>query len=270
MKRLFGIIGHPLGHTLSPLLHNWGFARLGIEAEYQAWPTPPEDLAAFMARFRATPLEGASVTLPHKTAVMDYVDSVTDLGLAVGAVNTLLWRGGALVGENTDVEGFCRPLVTRDVAPASALVLGAGGAARAAVVGLSRLGVARVGVTGRTAAKAEVLAKALSVECIPWDRRADFPAGLLVNATPMGMAGRFQAVSPWPREALGPGTAVFDLVYNPFRTRFVEDAEAAGCLVVPGVEMFLYQAIEQFRLWTGRVLPEEELRPLLLGALYGA
>lgn len=270
MKRLFGIIGFPLGHTLSPLLHNWGFSRLGIEAEYQAWPTPPEDLAAFMARFRTTPIEGASVTIPHKTAVMDFVDSVTDLGQAVGAVNTLFWRGGALVGDNTDVEGFCRPLVVRNLAPQAALVLGAGGAARAAVVGLSRLGVARVAVTGRTPAKAEALARDLRVEAFPWERRGEFPAALVVNATPMGMAGRYEGVSAYPAEALTPDMAVFDLVYNPSRTRFVADAEAAGAQVVPGVDMFLYQALEQFRLWTGRILPEDELRALLLEALYGS
>lgn len=270
MKRLYGIIGYPLGHSLSPLLHNWGFKRLGIEAEYQAWPTPPEALPTFMARFRAVPIEGASVTIPHKRAVMDFVDTVTDLGLAVGAVNTLFWRGGALVGENTDVEGFCRPLVARDVLPDTALILGAGGVARAAVVGLLRLGVARVAVTGRTAAKAEALAGELGIESVPWERRQDVPAALLVNATPMGMRGRFEELTPYPRAALRPDMTAFDLVYTPHPTRFLADALAAGCQTVPGVEMFLYQAIEQFRLWTGRVLPEEELRPLLQEALYGA
>jgi shikimate dehydrogenase len=270
MKRLYGIVGYPLGQTLSPLLHNWGFGRLGIEAEYQAWPTPPGELSAFMVRFRAIPIKGLSVTIPHKTAIMDHLDAVTDLGRTVGAVNTLYWRGGALVGENTDVEGFCRPLVMRDIAPRAALVLGAGGAARAAVVGLTRLGVGRVAVTGRTEAKAEALARELAVEHVPWEQRTAFAADLLANATPMGMAGRFEGVSPYPREAMKPDQVVFDLVYNPYRTRFVEDAAEAGCLVVPGVEMFLYQALEQFRLWTGRVLPEEELRPLLLEALYGS
>ena len=270
MKRLYGIIGSPLGHSLSPLLHNWGFRRFGIEAEYQAWPTTPEELEAFMVRFRETPLAGLSVTIPHKTAVMGSVDVVTELGLAVGAVNTLFWRGGVVWGENTDVEGFCRPLVMREIVPKRALVLGSGGAARAAVVGVTRLGAGCVGVACRTEAHAAVLAREFNLLQVPWAERGAFGADLLVNATPLGMTGRFEGLSPYPRESLSPAITVFDLVYTPYRTRFAADALAAGCLVVPGMEMFLYQAIEQFRLWTGRVLPEEELRPVLQEALYGA
>ncbi len=269
MKRLFGIIGYPLGHTLSPLLHNWGFRRFGIEAEYTAWPTPSDELPEFMARFRTTPIYGLSVTIPHKTAIMTYVDMVTDLGRAVGAVNTLYWRGGALWGENTDVEGFCRPLVVRDGIPDSALVLGSGGAARAALVGLTRLGVARIFVTNRTAEKAKALAEEFGVTPVPWEARGSSRAALLVNATPMGMSGPFEDISPFPSQDLGPDRMVYDLVYNPLHTRFVKEARAAGCRVVPGLEMFLYQAVEQFRLWTGRILPDEELRPVLMEALYG-
>jgi len=270
MKRLFGIIGSPLGHTLSPLLHNWGFKRFGIDAEYQAWPTASEELDAFMLRFRETPIEGLSVTIPHKTAVMQYVDVVTELGSAVGAVNTLYWREGALWGENTDVEGFCRPLVAREVVPKRTLILGSGGVSRAAVVGVKRLGEGVVAVAGNDAAQAAALADEFDLVQVPWEERAGFGADLLINATPLGMTGRFEALSPYPREALGSCSAVFDLVYTPYPTRFVADALAAGCLIVPGMEMFLYQAIEQFRLWTGRVLPEEEVRPLLRDALYGA
>lgn len=269
MQRQFGIIGHPLGHTLSPLVHNWGFSRFDVDARYRPWPTLPEDLPAFMVRLRATPIEGLSVTIPHKTAVMGYVDAVTDLGQAVGAVNTLFWRDGVLWADNTDVEGFCRPLAVRGIAPKKALVLGAGGAARAAVAGLVQLGVPEVGVTGRSLDKAAALAEAFGVVAVPWDDRGGYGAGLLANATPMGMAGRFEGVSPYPAEALNPGTVVFDLVYNPHDTRLVLDAMAAGSCVVPGIEMFLYQAVEQFRLWTGLTLPDDELRPLILEALYG-
>jgi len=269
MTRQYGIIGYPLGHSLSPLVHNWGFRRFGIPAEYAAWPTPPEDLPAFMDRFRSTPFEGASVTIPHKTAVMAFVDVVTDLGQAVGAVNTLCWRDGVLWGENTDVEGFCRPLVNRDLAPGTALVLGCGGAARAAVVGLTRLGVAHVAVTSRTDAKAEALAREFGIEPVPWAARETYQPELLVNTTPLGMSGRFEDLSPYPGEALTSAIVVYDLVYNPYHTVLAKAALAAGGLVIPGLEMFLYQAVEQFRLWTGRILPEEELRSLLMEALYG-
>ena len=269
MQRQFGIIGHPLGHTLSPLVHNWGFSRFDLDARYRPWPTLPEDLPAFMARFRETPIEGLSVTIPHKTAVMAYVDAITDLGRSVGAVNTLYWRDGRLWADNTDVEGFSRPLLVRGIAPKKALVLGAGGAARAVVAGLVRLGVPEVGVTGRSQDKAQALATEFGVAAVPWDDRGGSGADLLANATPMGMAGRFEGVSPFPAKALTSGTVVYDLVYNPHDTRLVLDAIAAGACVVPGVEMFLYQAVEQFRLWTGRTLPDDELRPLIMEALYG-
>ena len=268
----YGIIGYPLAQTLSPLVHNWGFRRFGLDGDnvYEAWPTPPEDLAAFMTRFRATPILGLSVTLPHKTAILEHVDVVTDLGQAVGAANTLFWRNGSLWADNTDVEGFCRPLVMRKINATAALVLGCGGAARAALVGLKRLGVPRVAVTGRTAAKAAALAREFGLEQVAWENRAGFPATLLVNATPMGMVGKFEGVSPYPAEALQPHCTAYDLVYNPYATRFAREAAAAGAAVVPGMEMFLYQAVEQFRLWTGRVLPDDELRQVLMEALYGS
>lgn len=269
MQPLYGIIGHPLGHTLSPLVHNWGLSRFGLPGRYEAWPTAPEDLAPFMVRFRDTPISGLSVTIPHKTAVMDYVDAVTDLGRSVGAVNTLYWRDGVLWADNTDVEGFCRPLVVRGIAARTALVLGAGGAARAVVAGLLRLGLDRVVVTARRPEAAEALAGEFGADWLPWEERTASGATLLVNATPMGMSGRFEGVSAYPAEAMGPEHVAYDLVYSPYATRFVEDAKAAGACVVPGVDMFLYQAVEQFRLWTGHVLPEEELRPLLMDALYG-
>ncbi len=269
MTQVYGIIGHPLGHTRSPLVHNWGFSRFGIDGRYEAWDTAPEELAAFMGRLRETPIMGLSVTIPHKTAVMAYVDAVTELGREVGAVNTLYWRDGNLWAENTDVEGFCRPLVEAGVHPETALVLGCGGVSRAAVVGLRRLGVPRVAVTGRTSEKAAALAREFGLEQVAWEARTQFPAGLLVNATPMGMAGRLEGLSAYPGEALRPQQVVYDLVYTPDPTRFVADARAVGATVVSGLDMFLYQAVEQFRLWTGRILPADAVRALLEKALYG-
>lgn len=270
MTRLYGIIGHPLAHTLSPLVHNWGFSRFDIDARYEAWDTPPEGVASFMDRLRTTPIMGLSVTIPHKTSVMAYADVITELGREVGAVNTLYWRDGVLWAENTDVEGFCRPLIESGAAPQSALILGAGGVARAAVAGLKRLGVPRLAITARTREKAAALAGEFDLEVVDWDERPEYAATLLVNATPMGMAGRFEDLSPYPAERLAAGQIVYDLVYTPRLTRFVGAAAAAGARVISGLDMFLYQAVEQFRLWTGRVLPGDELRLLLEKALYGA
>jgi shikimate dehydrogenase len=172
--------------------------------------------------------------------------------------------------DNTDVEGFCRPLVVRDIAPEVALVLGCGGVARAVVVGLTRLGVSKVVVTGRTPEKAVALAREFGVDHVAWEERETVAATLLVNATPMGMSGKFEGLSPFPREAMRPDHVAYDLVYNPYSTRFVAEATDVGADVVPGVEMFLYQAVEQFRLWTGRVLPDDELRALLMKTLYSS
>ena len=214
--KLFGIIGHPLGHTMSPALHNWGFKRMGVDGEYRAFPTPPEDLGAFMQRLRALPIMGLSVTIPHKLAVMEHLDGVSERVKAVGACNTLYWDGDRLLGENTDVTGFTAPLKALPVVPGSALVLGAGGAARAAVAGLMELGVDSVAVTARDEAKAEALAGDFGAAALPWGDRGFAEAELIVNATPLGMLGERREMSPLPETArLSPGQVAYDLVYNP-------------------------------------------------------
>ncbi len=267
--RLHGIVGHPLGHTLSPLVHNWGFRHYGIPGVYLAWPVEPGRLADFVTAVRVLGIAGVSVTIPHKTAIMPFLDVITDRSRAVGAVNTLFWRDGQLLGENTDVAGFVRPLVERGFSPASALVLGCGGAARAAVAGLRELAVPDVRVSNRTPERAEGLRRDFGVEFVPWEKRGDFGGGLVVNATPLGMLGQNEGLSPMPREALGPSVVAFDLVYNPYRTQFVRDAAAAGAQVIVGLEMFFWQAVEQFRLWTGRTLPRDEVWELLRTELEG-
>jgi len=268
-EKLFGIIGHPLGHTLSPRLHNWGFEQYALPYAYMAWPTPPEGLARMAGAVRALGIAGLSVTIPHKTAVMEHLDGVTDLGRAVGAVNTLFWRDGLLWGENTDVIGIMRPLRERGIRPRTALILGCGGASRAAAAALRELGVPGIYVTNRTEEKAAALSREFGASHIPWDERGRLGADLLINSTPIGMSGKYAGLSPMQRYDLRPGMAVFDLVYNPYRTRLVEDAEAAGCAVIPGLEMFYHQAVAQFHIFTGLELPEEGARALLMDALYG-
>lgn len=125
--KLFGIIGHPLGHTMSPLLHNWGFAEHNIPAVYMAWPTEPEKVKSFMQTFRDLPVSGASVTIPHKLSVMNYIDQLTERAEAVGAVNTLFWSDDKIVGDNTDTAGVSEPLRNRCDHAEKALLIGAGG-----------------------------------------------------------------------------------------------------------------------------------------------
>lgn len=264
----YGIIGHPLGHTMSPALHNWALARAGLPGVYQAFPVEPGALPAFMARARTLPLAGLSVTIPHKVAVMALLDGVSARARRTGAVNTVYWDNGRLLGENTDVPGFLAPLRALDAVPGCALVLGAGGAARAVLAGLAELGVARVLVCARSLPKAEALAAEFAAAALPWDQRASARADLVVNTTPLGMRGTGQDQSPWPDDApLGPGQVAYDLVYNPRRTVFLTRASATGARIVDGLEMFLHQGLEQFRLWTGQTFDLPGARALVGGLL---
>lgn len=268
---LFGIIGQPLGHSMSPPLHNWAFGKAGFAGEYRAFPVEPSQLDGFMGLVRTTPLSGLSVTIPHKVAVMPYLDGVSARAKAVGAVNTLYWRNGELLGENTDVHGFLAPLETLPTRPGSALVLGAGGAARAALAGLKELGVPDVAVTNRTADKAAALAREFGVHQVPWDDRAAGLPELLVNTTPLGMKGEREHLSPWPEDAcLSPGQVAYDMVYNPQETVFLRQAATHACRTIDGLSMFVHQGAEQFRLWTGSAFDLDGARGLVAGLLQSA
>jgi len=263
----YGIIGYPLGHSLSPLIHNRAFADLGVEASYAAWPLAPGELDAFMARMRAEPIAGLSVTIPHKTAVMAYLDGVSGTAKRAGAVNTVYWRDGELLGENTDAPGFCAPLMELPRLPGSALVLGAGGAARAVLAGLAGLGVTNVTLANRNPDKAAALAREFGVQAAPWDARGEIAAELIVNATPLGMAGPGVNETPYPANNFRSGMIAYDLIYNPGQTRFLREARQAGCASIAGLAMFVEQAAGQFRLWTGLDLPRATTRDLLVNAL---
>ena len=267
MPAKYGIIGYPLGHTMSPTLHNWGFDALSINAEYAAYPLEPAALPEFMDRMRTEPIMGLSVTIPHKRAVMAFLDRISERAERVGAVNTLYWDGGSLCGENTDVIGLTAPLRKLPSLPESALVLGAGGAARAAVAGLLELSVPEVLVANRTRARADELARDFSVKVVDWEERMDPAPGLICNTTPLGMSGPMQDLSPWDADRFPEGCVAYDIVYNPLRTRFLREAESAGCTTISGLEMFLHQGLAQFRLWTGLEMDEAGARRLLLTAL---
>jgi shikimate dehydrogenase len=266
-ERLFGIIGHPLAQTLSPLLHNWGFKRLGVKAAFMAFPTPPERLEEFMRAVRALPVSGVSVTIPHKEAVVRYLDGVSESAKRTGAVNTLVWEDGRLVGRNTDVAGFLAPLRERETTLESALVLGAGGAARAVLAGLQELGVLDVTLSNRDRARADNLAGEFHAAVADWERREDVRASLVVNATPLGMKGKAEDDSPMSPGYWRAGQTAYDLVYNPRETLFLRQARAAGADAIDGLAMFAGQGAAQFKLWTGLELPANEASALLARAL---
>ncbi|MBQ4133082.1 MAG: shikimate dehydrogenase [Desulfovibrionaceae bacterium] len=268
----FGIIGYPLGHSLSPALHNRVYQELGIEASYQAWPVQPEALAAFIDSMRTQPLHGASVTIPHKQAVIACLDELTPTASRVGAVNTLFWQDKRLCGDNTDVAGFLAPLEERRFLPDSVLVLGAGGASRAVLTGLRHLCPSSlIFIAARNPLQGGKMAEEFGAHALPWDERAGVSVELVVNTTPMGMkGGPAQEDSPLTagdfRSLMCSGRALaYDLVYNPLQTPFLKAAQAAGWEVQDGLDMLIAQGLEQIRLWTGisRLPDRKALRRML-------
>jgi len=262
---ILGIVGSPLGHSLSPLLFTWALAQHKLPGVYLRWELHPECLRDFVIAVRTLDVRGVSVTIPHKEKVLRHLDGVTAVSGRVGAVNTLFWEEGRLLGDNTDIVGFMEPLEASSIS--SALVLGAGGAARAALAGLRDLGVPSIGISNRSESRAKILAADFGAEVVPWGQRTEAEARLLVNTTPLGMHGDLEDESPWPAKGFRKGQIAYDFVYNPLRTKFLRDAEDSGCQIIDGLEMFLGQAAAQFRLWTGKELPAVEGREFLISTL---
>ena len=250
------LLGDPVHHSLSPLLHNTAFRALDLDLVYLALRVAPADLAAVVAALGATGCAGANVTVPHKLAAHAACDEVTAAAAATGAVNTLWWADGRLHGDNTDVTGFGRVL-ERHGGGGSAVVLGTGGAARAVVVALDRAG-AEVAVVGRRAGAAAEVAgladagRAVELADEAAVEEAVAAARTVVNATPLGMHGE-----PLPAafHRLGTAHVVHDLVYVEGATPFVADARAAGATAVDGRALLAAQAEDAFERWTGRPPP---------------
>lgn len=272
--RVYGVVGWPVAHSRGPHAHNAAMRHAGIDGVYLPWAVAPAEDAfvAFMEALRAHPrldVRGLSVTLPHKEHAWRWLRangrSVTSAAQRAGAVNTLTRDDdGGWSGDNTDVAGvhFALHTLGRDelkrLPCAAALVLGAGGAARAAVLALHELGC-RVTVCNRTAARAAALAHELRCAWRPWTERAAAPAALVVNATSVGMYPDVDE-SPLPAQALRPGQIIFDAVYNPPQTRLVREAQQRGCRVLLGEALFIGQAARQFELWHGREAPVDAMR----------
>ncbi|MBO4300763.1 MAG: shikimate dehydrogenase, partial [Desulfovibrio sp.] len=260
-----GVVGWPLAQSLSPLLHNTAFSTLHMPALYQRWEVAPENFAAFVQSVRVLGIRGCSVTIPHKTHLQPLLDEVSPLAQRTGAVNTLYWKDKRLCGDNTDVAGFLAPLSQISLAGESVLLLGAGGAARAAAAGLTSLpGQKRpaiVYVTTPSDASHLPLAEEFGLVPLLWKNRHEPEARLVINATPLGMRGKAEMESPFdfsrcPSPSGGRSLA-YDIVYNPLETRFLREAGRVGRKCLSGLEMFFGQANAQFTLWTGRPLPPE-------------
>jgi len=245
---LYGVIGYPVRHSLSPTIHNAAFTAKGINAVYLAFETV--DIKDAMQAVRSLGIRGVSVTIPHKSAVIPFLDRLDPLAEKIGAVNTVVNQDGCLVGYNTDATGALRALERRvELKGKDCLILGAGGAARAIGYILKERGV-RLTITNRTSFKGESLAERLGCSFIPWEKRGECKLDIVVQTTPIGMTPNIDDC-PLPENAIKRSMTVMDIVYNPAHTKLIKIARAKGCLIVDGISMFIYQGAEQFRLWTG-------------------
>ncbi len=267
-----GLIGWPVEHSVSPSMHNAAFRELGLDWEYELLPTPPGQVRARIGELGRYGYRGANVTVPHKQAVMPLLHSVAESAQAIGAVNTIVVQDTLLRGSNTDADGFLAALLEAGYDPAGreALVLGAGGSARAVVYALAQAG-SRATIYNRTAEHATTMVQHLQdagvlqpLTALPQATRLeDLDLGrfdLLVNATPLGMWPEIHT-SPWPSALpLPPHWTVFDLVYNPAQTQLMAAAHAAGAKAIGGLAVLVHQGAKAFELWTQKRAPVEVMR----------
>ena len=272
-----GLIGYPLGHSVSPAMHNAAFESLGLEYVYAPFNVKGEDLHRAIEGVRALGIRGLNVTIPHKEAVLPLLDELDPLAEKIGAVNTLVNNKGILKGYNTDAGGFLKTLLERkiELEGKKVVVLGAGGASRAISHTLAERGADLV-ILNRSLERAVKLAGSIfdntgeKVSTLELNEgnlaRAIFGADILVNTTNIGITPRTDETLV-PSELLKPGILVNDIVYNPIKTRLLLDAEAAGARIIPGIEMLAWQGALSFEMWTGQKAPVEVMRGVAIRGL---
>lgn len=261
---LYAVIGSPIRHSMSPLMHNTAFDSAGINATYVAFDV--QDLSSAIAGMRSMGIKGLSVTIPHKVSIMSELDRIDESARDIGAVNTVVNRDGELFGFNTDADGAVRAVAEKaDIPGRNVGIIGAGGASRAIAYGISREG-GNVAVFNRTHSKAVELARLVGGDAYPLLEMGDHQLDILINTTPIGMAPD-KDNCPVDPEVLKPGMVVMDAVYNPLETKLIRMAESRGCDVVSGLMMFVYQGAAQFELWTGRKAPVSIMRKTVVAYL---
>jgi shikimate dehydrogenase len=262
---VFALFGNPVAHSLSPLMHNAAFQKMGLDASYVSLCV--ENLKDAMQGVRAGNFRGVSVTIPFKTAVIPYLDQIDVSSQEIGAVNTVLHDDtGRLKGYNTDWIGMVRALEeSLQIQQKTFAVLGAGGTARAAVFGIRQRGGIPL-IINRTPERGEKLAQEFKVPFYPLAQVKGVKADCLINATPVGMAPD-KKKSPLAKEIIGRFPWVMDCIYNPLKTQLLKQAEEAGCFVINGLGMFVHQGAEQIRIWTGKEPPIELMREVVLARL---
>jgi shikimate dehydrogenase len=262
--KIYGILGRPVTHSLSPAMHNAAFRELQINAVYVAFPVT--DLAQAVAGLRGLAIRGVSVTIPFKEEIIPLLNQLDPQAARIGAVNTVVNRDGRLCGYNTDWLGALHALQAKtNLAGEHVLLLGAGGAARAIAFGVLEEG-GQVTLTDLDAPRAAALARDLKVAALPLEAVAHCSATILVNATPVGMAPQVDGI-PIDPNLLGRYRLVMDIVYQPLATRLLREAQARGAATVDGLQMLIHQATAQFELWTGLPAPLAVMSPAAYAAL---
>jgi shikimate dehydrogenase len=288
--KILSVIGNPISHSLSPIIHNAAIDHLGLDYRYLAFPVAPDQLATALDGFAAIGLVGSSVTIPHKQAIMPLLAEITPLARAVGAVNTIWNTAAGWHGTNTDVAGFISPLAAmeRDWSSTTVAILGNGGAARAVVVGCHQLGCGKIQVFGRDVAKlaqfqsswADIqlpmagseTPRQVTIETHLWAELPDLINQnnlLLVNSTPIGMYPQVEdsPISTEMIQRVGAGSIAYDLIYTPRPTKFLQLAKAAGMIPIDGTEMLVQQGAAAFELWLKQPAPIEIMRQALIQKL---
>ena len=274
-----GLLGWPLSHSLSPAMHNAAFAATGLDYVYLPLATPPALLPQAAAGLAALGFSGVNVTIPHKVAIIDCLDELDASAQLAGAVNTVLISDGRLLGYNTDGSGYIGSLLSAGVAVQAkqAVVLGAGGAARAVVAGFVGGGITSVCIGARDAGRAAAVAALFAGTGTPvggtgWDssafEQAVANADIIVNTTPLGMYPDVASQPPLAWARIKPAAVISDLVYNPLQTGFLAEASRRGHTVVTGEGMLLEQGALAFQLWTGSPAPQAVMRQALLAGLH--
>ncbi|MCR8645735.1 shikimate dehydrogenase [Paenibacillus sp. N1-5-1-14] len=272
---LYGVLGDPIGHSRSPIMHNRAFRELGLNAAYTAFHVSADRLHGAVEGIRALGLGGVNVTIPHKVEIMPYLDHIDEGARVAGAVNTVVNRGGVLTGYNTDGIGYVRSLKEEtgvDLTTARVLILGAGGAARGVAYELAREGVPCIYIANRTSKRANELAAIIDkyTEAIGlgMDEIGDImhEVTIVINTTSVGMSPNVNE-TPLSADYLHRGLIVSDLIYNPRVTKLLQEAEACGARPHGGLGMFIFQGACAFELWTGKPAPIEVMREIVLESL---
>ncbi len=261
---LFAVVGNPVSHSLSPIMHNHAFSAIGCNGLYI--PLEADDIQTAIYGLKSLNFKGASITIPHKESVIDYLDELDDAARRIKAVNTLVNSDGRLIGYNTDGFGAMRALSEKiDIAGKDVAIIGAGGAARAIGFGIKAQG-GRIIIVNRSIPRGEQLAHELDGGFMPLSEVEKLDCDILINTTPIGMTPNVDDMC-LPKTMLQNNMVVMDIIYTPLKTKLLREAEKIGCACIDGLSMFVYQGAQQFNLWTGQEAPVDIMRLAVLSAL---